>query len=98
MHRKHTAVFFALIFSFFLITPVVVSVVEKNFDVSVFFNISEEESKENETNTNLKITFVSPQKYISSFFLDEFTLLPQFTSKNYYEFCVENISPPPECC
>ena len=49
MPKQLVTYFFLFIFTLFIAAPTVISVVEKSYDVSIFFSVTEEENKVNET-------------------------------------------------
>ena len=94
--KNRLALVLIFIFTLFIVSPTIVSVVEKNFDVSVLFNMSEEESNQKDASTNLDLKF-SDTKDSSSLFnaLNKSSLFADY-SRKYTSISLENNSPPPE--
>lgn len=80
----------------FISAPTMISVIEKSFDTSVFFSITEEENKSNETLKTFVVKLPCTDKYAIS--LIELEKEKSYNSylKNYTSSIIECISPPPE--
>lgn len=90
------AIILAFIFTLFIVTPTILSVVEDNFDTSILYNISEEENNQKEVSKNFDVKFSETKICLSLFnYLDNKDLL-DFYLKRYTNISQENISPPPE--
>ncbi len=96
MFKQLAAGFFLFIFTLFIAAPTVISVVEKSFDVSLFFSMAEEENKVSETLTLFEVKLSDATKYhlISIDFEKEKTYNSYL--KTYTPSVIECISPPPE--
>lgn len=95
MQKRLVSIFFLSIFTIFLALPLTICVVEKDYNVSAFFNVNEEEHSKNGLEKELEIKLIPSYKY--NFF--------SFTTKeksdynyqnNYSESHIESLSPPPE--
>ena len=53
--KKKIAIVFTIIFTLFIVSPTVLSVVEDSFDISILFNVGEEENNQNEISKNFDI-------------------------------------------
>ncbi|MGS2740319.1 hypothetical protein [Sinomicrobium sp. M5D2P17] len=93
---KSIAISLLVLFGIFILTPAVVTIIEKNADVSIFFSATEEESKE-----TIK---VMDDRIIKSMHETCFVLASLFnesTTTGYVEilhnsFLVNKFCPPPE--
>lgn len=96
MQKQNISIFFLVLFTLFISAPTVISVIEKSFDTSVFYSISEEENKGNETLKTFVVKLPCTDKYGVS--LIELEKEKSYVSylKNYTSSIVECISPPPE--
>jgi hypothetical protein len=64
---KLTAQILLFVFISFLVTPTVVSVIEKNTDISVFFSFSDEEKDHKEIKAVFNFDFVGNPVHLSQF-------------------------------
>ncbi len=62
---KLTAQILLLFFISFLITPIIISVVEENADISIFYSFSEEEKAEKEIKAIFNSDFVNVSNNLS---------------------------------
>jgi hypothetical protein len=70
--------------------------VEKNFDISILFNVSEEENNQKEFSENFDVKFSETRTIYTLFsFFNTITLF-DFYSEIYASISQENFSPPPE--
>jgi len=96
MKKRIIASFFSLVFTLLITAPTVISVLENSFDVSVFFSVAEEESKEKDSNKTIELIVLETKNEVSSLFFFEDTKITSYYSKNYNPFKVESNLPPPE--
>lgn len=96
MPKKAVSIFFITLFTLFISAPTVISLVEKSFDTSVFFNINEEENNSSETVKIFEVKLLGNQQYYLS--LLDLEKEKSYTSylKNYTPYVTECVSPPPE--
>lgn len=92
MSRRSISTFFAIIFTLYIAMPMIVTVIDKSFDVSVFFSVNEEE--ENETHKEQKLISSEASGY--SFMSNRNNSAITRGLQNYSCPFVENTSPPPE--
>ena len=84
------------VFGSFILSPTIISMVEKNFDISILFNVSEEENNQKEFSKNFDVKFSETRTIFSLFsFFNTITLF-DFYSEIYASISQENFSPPPE--
>jgi ferric iron reductase protein FhuF len=96
MSRTITASLFTLIFTLLITVPTVLFIVEDTVDVSILFDVNEEENKEKESNKTLELIVIET-KDESHFILSYKTnKKSSYYVKNYTTFSLENFSPPPE--
>ncbi|MGS2763497.1 hypothetical protein [Sinomicrobium sp. M5D2P9] len=93
---KSIAISLLVLFGVFLITPAIVTIIEKNADVSMFYSATEEESKE-----TIKVMDdrIIKSMHETCFLLS--SLFNESTSTGYVEilhnsFLVDKFCPPPE--
>jgi|SRR5690606_849630 len=96
MPKQIVTYFFLFIFTLFIAAPTVISAVEKSYDVSIFFNMAEEENKVNETVKLFEVKLNDADKFHFAFF--DFEKEKTYSSylKTYAPSTIECISPPPE--
>ncbi len=96
MHKQNISFFFIVVFTLFISAPTVISVMEKSFDISVFFSVNEEENKGNEILKTFVVKLPCTDKYGIS--LIELEKEKSYSSylKKYTSSIIECISPPPE--
>ena len=95
MHAK-IGIVLIFIFTLFIVSPTIISVVEKNFDVSVLFNMSEEENNQKEISKTFDLKISEPKNNLSFFNSLESTIKFEYYSRKYKSISKENCSPPPE--
>ncbi|TXD49834.1 hypothetical protein [Polaribacter sp. IC073] len=94
--KIRVAIVLTFIFTLFIVTPTILSVVQDNFDISILYNISEEENNQKEVSKNFDMKFSETKTCLSLFnTLDKKDLL-DFYLKKYTDISQENSSPPPE--
>ncbi|WP_159021981.1 hypothetical protein [Formosa sp. L2A11] len=95
MPKTLTSLFFSMIFVLFISAPALITMLEKNTDVSMFYNLAEEEnSKETVKLISFELNEHGDLSYV-------FSLLETDNSYNFYlntysQSDLENVSPPPE--
>ncbi|MCI2229974.1 hypothetical protein MC378_12420 [Polaribacter sp. MSW13] len=77
-------------------SPTIISVVEKNFDISVLFNMNEEENNHKEVSKHFDLKFSETKTSLPTFNSLKGAGLFNYYSKNYTSISQENSSPPPE--
>lgn len=93
---KSIAVSFLVLFGIFLITPAIVTIIEKNADVSMFYSATEEENNE-----TIKVV---DDRIVKSIHDSSFVLSSPLYEKGmtgyveilYTSYQADNFSPPPE--
>ncbi|MDX1470647.1 MAG: hypothetical protein R3213_04055 [Flavobacteriaceae bacterium] len=96
MHKPIIAIFFLTVFTATIIAPTVILMADDSFDVSMFYNITEEENKEREVDGKKEILFSIS---FNSDFNDVFyinRLDHSYHFSNYKTPHLNLISPPPE--
>lgn len=94
--KNKTAIVLTFIFTLFIVSPTIISVVEKNFDVSILFSMNEEENNQKDSTKNVDLKFSNTKDQFSLFnSINESTLFDNY-SKKYASITLENSSPPPE--
>lgn len=94
MTKRIISYFLSMLFVLFIVAPTAIMLIEKSYDVSVFFSLSEEEN----TNEIEKNAHFSPNEIAT---LNTSSIFEKKThynghSLNYKTFPLETISPPPE--
>ncbi|AUC85632.1 hypothetical protein CW731_10185 [Polaribacter sp. ALD11] len=94
MHR--IAIILTFIFTLFIVTPTILSVVQESFDISILLKVSEEENNQKEVSKSFDVKFSETKTCLSLFnSLDKKDLLDYYL-KHYTDISQENTSPPPE--
>ena len=96
MQKRTVSYFFLILFTLFIATPTVISVIEKSFDTSIFYSVSEEENKVNETLKTFEVKLSEHYKYDLSFLDLEKEKSYNSYIKDYTPHDLECLSPPPE--
>jgi uncharacterized protein YpmS len=96
MSKRLVSNFFLFIFTVFIAAPTVISVVEKSYDISIFFNVNEEENKVNETVKLFEVKLNENDKFHFAFLDIEKEKTYASYLKTYAPSTIEYISPPPE--
>ena len=78
-----------------VVSPTIISVVEKNFDISMLYNLNEEENQ-NEISETLDLKFEESKTTWSIFYSINKPNLFKGISKKYTSISIENTYPPPE--
>ncbi len=96
MQKQIVSLLFLILFTAFISAPTLISMIEKSIETSVFFSISEEENKVNETIKIFEIKVLENEQGDLALIASENE--KSFTSylKNYTSFAIECFSPPPE--
>ncbi|MDO6744246.1 hypothetical protein [Tenacibaculum soleae] len=96
--KPKIALFFTILFVGIIITPTVVSLIDKNQDITIFFELNEEE--ENKGQKAIKIFALKTQvnEYNTSIFFKNIQKKKnvRFKSKNYISEFSKILTPPPE--
>lgn len=97
MAKTRISIFFSVIFVLFIVAPTVISVIEDSYDVSIFYNVSEEESQsQNEISKQSEVKFINTFAFASWFWQEKEQSLINCYIKNYTPLTPECASPPPE--
>lgn len=97
MPKARISIFFSIIFTMFIVAPTVISAIEDNYDLSIFYSVNEEENKEqNEISKKLEVKFVENLGLASVFWDFNEKNSFNFYLKNYTPLTLECTSPPPE--
>ncbi|MCG1035175.1 hypothetical protein [Polaribacter sargassicola] len=89
-----TAIFFSFLFVCVVTTPTIISLLDKNQNVSFFLNLNEEDNNENEILKNIKVYQNSYSKIFFSHFTEVVSI--HFTSTKYSSLFPKIYTPPPE--
>ena len=96
MYKKGITLFFLLSFTIFIIAPTAMLIVDNSYDVSYFYNLNEEENKNNETLKKYEFELFDLNKYILVGFSPDKVDQSKFYLKEYTSLHLECFSPPPE--
>lgn len=96
MHKSILAIFFLTVFTSTIVAPTVIMMVDDCFDVSMLYNITEEDQKEKETDGKKEILFSNFMN--SDYQLDCYVsrLDHSYRSTDYATPHLNLVSPPPE--
>ena len=94
--KNSIAIIFTFIFTLFIVSPAVLSVVEENFDISILFNAGEEENNQKEISKNFDLKIPEIKNYTSLLNSQEKKNLFDNLLKKYKDISLENTFPPPK--
>ena len=94
--KKKIAIVFTIIFTLFIVSPTVLSVVEDSFDISILFNVGEEENNQNEISKNFDLKISEIKKTDSLFNSLKKRNSLNYQLKKYTDIYQDNTYPPPE--
>jgi hypothetical protein len=94
--KNSIAIIFTFIFTLFIVSPAILSVVEENFDISILFNAGEEENNQKEISKNFDLKIPETKNYTSLLNSLEKKNLFDNLLKKYTNISLENTSPPPK--
>ena len=96
MKKTTISICFTIIFSSFLAAPLVITILDASFDISIFYSIDEEENNNNYEIKHKEITFQDWHKS-ESLVLELLKKSPfDFYLNNYSQLSLETNSPPPD--
>lgn len=94
--KFRAAIFFIVLFANIIVTPTIITLVDKNQDTTIFFSLNEEE----ENTKHVKVVEVKAQhdQNDTSFIFNTIQKKKnvRFLSKNYISLYQKTITPPPE--
>ncbi|MCB0460714.1 MAG: hypothetical protein KDC74_11980 [Flavobacteriaceae bacterium] len=96
MQKRLVSIFFISIFTIFLALPLTICIVEKDYNISAFFNVNEEEHSKNGLEKIIELKLISSDKFNFSSLQTEKEKRYCNYNNNYSEFYIECFSPPPE--
>ena len=96
MANKLISILFSIVFIFLITAPTVLTFIDENIDIALFFEYSEEEEKGKETNKKIEIFFsdipvLNPDHQIS-----RKTVVMCYVIKSYNTPHLNLVLPPPE--
>jgi hypothetical protein len=94
--KKRIAIVFTIIFTLFIVSPTILSVVEDSFDISILFNVGEEENNQKEISKNFDLKSSEIKKTDSLFNSLKKRNLLNYRLKKYTDIYQKNTYPPPE--
>jgi hypothetical protein len=94
--KKKIAIVFTIIFTLFIVSPTVLSVVEDSFDISILFNVGEEENNQKEISKNFDLKSSEIKKTDSLFNSLKKRNSLNYRLKKYTDIYQKNTYPPPE--
>ena len=94
--KKKIAIVFTIIFTLFIVSPTMLSVVEDSFDISILFNVGEEENNQKEISKNFDLKSSEIKKTDSLFNSLKKRNLLNYRLKKYTDIYQKNTYPPPE--
>lgn len=96
MHKKTISIFFLVSFTIFMVTPTVMSILDRSYDVSFFYSLTEEENKNNETLKKFEFEVFDFDKYLITAFKSDKEDNLNYCLEHYTTLTLECLSPPPE--
>ena len=94
--KNSIAIIFTFIFTLFIVSPAILSVVEENFDISILLNVGEEENNQKEISKNFDLKIPETKNYTFLFNSLEKKNLFDNLLKKYTNISLEYSSPPPK--
>ena len=96
--KSKIALFFTILFVGIIITPTVVSLVDKNQDLTIFLELTEEEENKNQKAIKAFALKIQANDYNTSVFFNNIQKKKnvRFKSKNYISEYPKILTPPPE--
>jgi len=94
--KKAVSIFFLFSFCVFLATPCIITLIEKNTDLSVFYSMNEEEkeSPSGKLTDFFQSDFIKPYHFVpGEYFTPGFSF---FVMSDYSNVTLNLLSPPPE--
>ncbi|TYA74345.1 hypothetical protein [Seonamhaeicola marinus] len=96
MTRRLICIFFTVVFVAFLTAPTILTIIDNDIDVSVFYASPEEEEKGNEKNKDYEKLFFETPLTESTFAQKETEDHLEYVYKNYPKPHLNFIAPPPD--
>ncbi len=96
MTNKFISIFFSIVFIFLITAPTVLTIIDKNANIELFFEYSEEEEKGKETNKKIEIFFSDVPVMHSDHQTSSETSVLRYIIKSYNTPHLNLILPPPE--
>lgn len=98
MPKTLISLLFTIIFALLFSGPTIISILDKDLDVSMFYSLAEEEEEENSKESVKLISFElnahNDISYVFSFSEIDNSFI--FYLKTYSQLYLENVSPPPK--
>lgn len=95
LKKTGISLFFSAVLMFIIVTPILVSVIESSFDVTVVIDINEEEKNEKESKV-LELNLLHLQTCSASAIYQNLKIKHGFYFNLYHTLHLEHSSPPPE--
>lgn len=95
MLKNFFSIILLLVFATFIVAPTVISLIDKNADVSLIFSLNEEESKEKESEKDIEIKLLQIETPSDSF-MDFSEKIAKLCQENYARHYLKLHLPPPE--
>lgn len=96
MYKKGITLLLLVSFTIFILAPTAIMILDSSYDVSYFYNLNEEENKNNETLKKYEFEVFDLNKYILLGFFNDEAEQSKFYYKDYTSLYLECFSPPPE--
>lgn len=96
MTNKFISIFFSVVFVFLITAPTVLTLIDENADIALFFEYSEEEEKGKETNKKIEIFFSDVPILNADHQMNTETSVMCYLIKSYNTPHLNLILPPPE--
>lgn len=97
MNKATISIYFTIILSLLMTAPLVISVIDKSFDTSIFYHVNEEESSlSNDISQQEILPFFTYHTNSTSFLKLQKIKYIYFYLDDYSVDALETISPPPE--
>ena len=90
------SILITFIFTLFLAGPTIITCIDDSIDISLFYNVNEEENLHKEIAKHLEAKFLESNICPTNVIFQENLKHIAFYQRNYSSLTQENLSPPPE--
>ncbi|MFL0353272.1 hypothetical protein [Xanthomarina sp. GH4-25] len=96
MNKTTISIFFTCLFMLFITAPLVINVIDKSIDISIFYSINEEENSQNEVSKKLDVNLFTNNPNLDVLLESTKRNRYNYYRENYKTLALDNFYPPPE--
>lgn len=96
MNKKTVSFLLSFIFVMLIAAPTTIMLIEKSYDVSVFFSLNEEENSQNEISKKLEVNIDTNSPNLFTILELKKKKIDNYYNESYSDLALDNFSPPPE--